>query len=513
MPTAGLLRSQRGAALIIVLSVLFALSLLTLASVETSETELSIAGSTTRRTQALLAAEAGMARADFVFQSNPMVTSATTLLGACNADTLLPNAYFSVAMDSSLPRRRVICVGRAGDGSAGVQALYEHGIHRRNVWNHAVFCGSGADGRPVLGPLLAHGPVHILAGGEPFEDDNGNGVWDLGEAFADVNHDLQYDPPTSSDSVAWDLDGPSQLLNHSTGMSLKLAPRVPAGEITTFGGEMVATLFAELRVRHGRIRLSGVPDLGQANVSGGAPGIKETLDAIYTEDGVTGTLGGSVFSDNGTARKYDFDTPPEMPNLDAPYTDPDGVPHASYMDYLRAHALVIPGGLDVKYGQPMALQSSGFGSISVNSTGLVQGSGIIYVEGDIRVLDFGDIRYDGRFTLVSEGDVRIDDDVLSKDEFATNDVLGVVSRGSIIVGATLDQPEISAALFAQEKLRVESSDSFIAGAVVANQIDLNRPTHVYFVSSLAANMPPGMPGSLELARSWRRVPRSWVELD
>lgn len=515
MSTARLLRSDRGVALVVVLSVLFALSLIALASVQTSETELSIAGNKTRRTQSLLAAEAGMARTDFVMLTSPQVTSAAALLGVINSDTLLPNASFMVAMDTTLPRRKVICLGKAGDGRAAIQVQYEHCINRRSIWNHAVFSGSGDNGRPVTGPLVAHGPVHLLAGGELFVDGNANGVWNSGESYTDVNHDGQYDPPTSSDSVSWDLSGTAQMLNSSSGMPGKLSSRVPTADVTQFGGESVRTLHAELRVAHGRVRLSGGSEAGQSNVTGGTPALKETLDAVYVEDGFTGSsAAGSVFSDNGVSNGYDFDTPPAMPNLDAPYTDSYGVPYTSYMAYLRANALVISGDLNLRDGQSMPLQASGFGSISVNSSGEVQGDGIIYVEGKIHVLDFGDVHYDGEFTLVSEGDVVIDEDLLSKDGFVTNDVLGIISHGRIVLGTANDQPEVTAALFAQEQIHVQDEDTFIAGAVVSNRFNLIRPCHVYFIPSLVENMPPGMPGTLgQTAKAWRRVPRSWVELD
>ena len=63
------------------------------------------------------------------------------------------------------------------------------------------------------------------------------------------------------------------------------------------------------------------------------------------------------------------DQTPEMPNLDLPYTDEFGVNYPSYMDYLRANALVISGNLELEYGQPVPLQASGNGSISMDSTG------------------------------------------------------------------------------------------------------------------------------------------------
>lgn len=509
------LRSPRGAALVIVLSVLLALSLLALASVGTTHTELSITGSSTRRTQSLLAAEAGMARADYILVSTPGVTAAGPLLTAINSDTLLPNASFQVAMDSTLPRRKVISLGRAGDGAAGVQALYEYGLNRKNVWNNAVFIGAGDNGRPVLGQLVAHGPVHLLGVGEAFEDDNSNGLRDAGEAFADFNHDGAYDPPVPPDSVAWSLSGTSAVLSHMAGMPGKIAPRMPAPEYVTYGGETVRTLHSELRVAHGMVDLGSGALAGQNNATGGSPAYKETLDGVYVEDGFTGEpASGSVHSDNGWANGYDLSAAPDVPNLDAPYTDSYGSDFDSYMDYLRARSLVIPGDLELSAGVDLPLQSSGYGSISMNSSGQIVGSGIIYVEGDIRMENTGDLQYDGVFTLVSEGDVEIDEDLIPKNDFVTNDVLGIVSHGEIRLGSGSDQPEVAAALFAQERIHVVGAHTFIAGSAVSNQIRADQPTHVYFVPGLADHLPPGLPGTDGLpGRVWRQVPRSWVELE
>jgi hypothetical protein len=512
------LRGDRGAALVIVLGVLFALSLLSLASFEASENEKTIVGNKARRTQAFLAAEAGMARADFVLSQNPLQTSADTLTSLINADTLLPNAHFRLAMDSTLPRRKVIALGFAGDGQSGIQVQYEHGRNRRSIWNNALFAGHGKDGRILSGTLEIHGSVHILGDGEPFVDANANGVWDSGETYTDVNHDSSYAPPIDPDSVALDLSsGASYLSNNYGALHGMFAPRLPPLPVTTYGGETVETLGAELRVANGKVKLSGAGDIGQANTTGGSPATKETFDAVYASDGYVGAAPDlSIHSDNGHANPYDFDaSPPAMPDLDAQYTDEYGTNYPSYMAYLKAHALVVPDSLVFQLGTAIPLMSSGHGSLSLDAAGNVQATGIIYVEGDFKTADGpGDFYYDGRFTIVSEGDMLLDEDLMSKDAFATNDVAGLISHGEIRIGTvTNEDPEFNAAIFAQEEIRVLTRTTHVAGAIVTNAVRADYPLQIYEVPALADNLPPGLPGTKGIPPvAWRMVPRSWVEL-
>ena len=513
------LRSERGAALVVVLGVLFALSLLSLAAVQTTENEMTIVGNKARRTQAFLAAEGGMARAQYIFRQNPLTTAADSLLDLMNADTVLGMSHFRLAMDSTLPRRRVIALGYSAEGQSGIQVLYEHGANRDNIWNNAIFTGHGNDGHTIVGPAEIHGSAHFLGGGETYVDANLNGVWDFGEPYQDANHDGAYDPPIHPDSSALDLTSAGNYLrNDYSGMIGTLASRVPALETTVYGTETVNTLSAELRVQHGRVALLGSDNVGAENSIGGVPAVKETYDAVYVTDGYSGdSPSGSVHSDNGYGSPYDLSRdPPEMPNLDDPFTDSFGNNHPTYMAYLKANALVVSDSLRIELGTSIPLMSSGFGSLSVDAAGNIDGSGIIYVEGNFTVADGpGDFYYDGRFTIVAEGDVILDEDLLSKGEFGTNDALGVVTPGSVRIGTvTNDEPELMMALFAQESVRVETRRTHVAGTIVSNHIQLDTTLESFQVPALTDNMPPGMPGTLaKPARAWRQVPRSWVEFD
>lgn len=508
-------RSEQGAALITVLFVLFALSLIGVMSVKRSDTEVSISGNKTHRTQAFLAAEAGLARADFIMNGNPAQLAADTLALLINADSLLPNAHFRVAMDTSLPRRRVISLGFAENGQAGVQVTYEHRTNPRSIWTNALFAGHGDDGLTIKGKVAVAGSIHVLGDGEPFTDTDGNGIRDAGEAFTDANHDGSYDGPIAPDSAALDMTGTTALTNNYTGIPGILSSRLPPLASTSFGGETVQTIGSELRIRHGRIAISGSAKIGQPNTSGGTPAVKETFDALYVNDGFAGGVpSDAVNSDNGWESSYDLEgNPPVMPNLDLPYVDAMGSSYPSYMAYLKAHALVISGDLNLDASQVLPLQVSGNGSIAMDGAGNLQASGVIYVEGNINMLSGSAILYDGRFTLVSEGDILVDTDFLSSGTFATDDVAGLVTPHRVELGSNAALLSVMAAVFAQERI-TGSRRAEVAGTLVSNHFEANEIPDVFQVPVLADSLPPRLPGTDHLpARTWRIVPRSWVELN
>jgi len=179
---------ERGAALIMTLFILVALTLIATVSVNMSETEMDIAGNMTKKTQALLAAEAGMARVEAVMAAYPDMVSRDSLSYIINSDTTLPHATFSVSMDTTMPLRQVIAVGRSEPGGvAAIQVTYRRRANPLNMWNNAIFAGHGQNSMSIRGNVGVHGSVHILGDGEPYIDVNGNGVWDVGESYTDAN--------------------------------------------------------------------------------------------------------------------------------------------------------------------------------------------------------------------------------------------------------------------------------------------------------------------------------------
>jgi hypothetical protein len=284
---------------------------------------------------------------------------------------------------------------------------------------------------------------------------------------------------------------------------------------------MVQTLEAALRVKNGNVVLDGNAKVGQPNVTGGTPAIKETLDGVYVTDGFSGSSAAlGVFSDNGFNSSYDLqDAPVKMPNLDEPYTDKLGNSYPTYMNYLKANALVIPSDLNLTTGGTQPFVSNGLGSISLDASGNLVISGIVYVQGNIN-LNAGDsgktaIQYDGKGMLVAEQDVNINTHLYARTMFPAQDLLGVVAHGSMEIGtgAGAAQLYLQGAYFAQEEV-INGKQNKIMGALVANSFGMTNVPDIFQVPGLARNLPPSMPGAADVdILAWRRVPRSWVELN
>jgi hypothetical protein len=510
------IQSERGAALIVALIILVALGMIAAISIEVSDTEMNIAGNYLNRSRALLAAEAGQARTEAVMNLNPDMTASDSLMAFINADTLLPNSHFKVAMDTGMPLRKVIAVGYSVQGgAAGIEVTYRHRLNPINIWNNAVFAGHGQNSMSIRGNVGIHGSVHILGDGEPFVDANSNGIRDAGEPYTDANHDGVYDAPMTADSVGLSMNGTASLTNNYDGMSATLSSRLPALPTTQYAGETVQTLDAELRLKHGTVELDGTGTIGDPNVVGGAPAVKETFDGAYASDGYTGSQGeNGVHADNGSGNGYDLpDGKVKMPNLDEPYTDKFGTSHISYMTYLKSNALVISGNLVLEQGIAQALISGGSGSIFMDAAGNLAVTGMVYVEGDIVIKGANPIEYDGRFTLISEGNVTMDADFLSKGIFPSDDAAGIIAHGRMDLGVNKSQLQLMGAFFAQEEI-ITTKQTELAGTLVSNYFGATQVPDIYQVPDLVKHMPPGMPGADDVyLYAWMRVPKSWVELD
>ena len=388
-------------------------------------------------------------------------------------------------------------------------------------WNAAIFAGSGQGGGVINGNVKVAGSVIILGNGEPFTDTNGNGVRDVGESYTDVDGDGSYDQPLTSSDTAMGLNGTAVVQNNYSGMPAALSSRIPALATAPYGGEDVLSLRAELRVKRGKVSLSGTGEVGATNVSGDAD--KETADAVYVTHGWSGNQGeAGVHSDNGTSSAYDLGNKLSFPNLTDPYTDPDtGTSYASYSAYLNANSLVVADDIDGSSDGRIVISDSinnfsasdGNGSISWNkATNTLTVSGIVRmnVSLDLAVKD-KPVTYVGSGTLYSTGDVRVHSDLLSQSTFPTVDALGVIAGNSMYLatGAGESQIKMTGAFYAQNKI-VSSKQNEIAGTFVSNYFDLgtNVPA-IYQVPSLADHLPPGMPPGARFVVvrliSWRRL--------
>jgi hypothetical protein len=320
--------------------------------------------------------------------------------------------------------------------------------------------------------------------------------------------------------LAYELTGTARIYNNYTGITSALSSRIPPIDTTTFNGELVNTLDAELRVKHGQVSLSGSATVGQPNASGN--NVKETMDGCYVNDGYTGNKGASqVYSDNGTNQGYDLENNLSFPNLSSPYTDPNtGYTYSSYQNYLSSNALVISGDLNLQPGVSYPSQSNANGSIYLDNNGNLQVSGIVYVDGNINI-NAGSggqkstpILFDGKGTLVSANNINISTHVLSQGMFPADDVIGFIATKDLNIGTGSGDSHLNVmgAFFAQDKI-TNAKQNQIAGAMVSNYFQMSNVPDLFHVPSLADNLPPGMPGGGTIyTYTYQIVANSWREL-
>lgn len=552
-----LLRNNSGSALVVALLMLIMLSFITIASVTTSVRDMDISQNTKDRTEAFYVAEAGLELAHAIIKNNASVIGNDVLLGYISPYTTMSNGSFNIALQGfilgTIPYKTVTSTGTASDGQAAVQVQLKRKRSDLNIWNNVMFAGSGQQGKAINGNVAYHGPVHILGDGEPFTDQNGNGNWDDADQFTDVNGNGTWQPgePLTTDTdgdgvwdsaepyqddngnnlydgtltatdLAFDIGGTAGEYNNYSGMPATISSRVPAIDQDYFGGEIVYTLEAELRVKHGTVNLSGDANIGQPNQTGGSPAVKETVDGTYVTDGYGGTSGtANVYSDNGYSEAYDLGDELSFPSMNNSYTDPlTGVTYANFSSWLQANALVISGDVTLKPGVAYAGASNGYGSISMDNNGNLSISGIVYFTGNVSFNDGsgkynGDpIKYDGRGTIVSGGSMYINTHVLSKDQFPTNDVMGFLSTHDLSIGTGpgASQLDIMGAFFAQNQITNVKQNN-LAGAMVSNYFSVTNVPHMFFIPSIVDNLPPGMPGGGTITKyTYKKVLGTWREL-
>jgi hypothetical protein len=542
---------ERGSALLLALIIMVMLTLVFVAAITTSVTDMDISENVKEKTSSFYVAEAGLEYGMGVLKSNPDMLSNDSLMMLINASPALGGGTYNVQVSGTVPYKTLTSTGNAEDGEAQIQVGVKRTRDPLNIWNNIVFAGVGQAGKAIAGNVRFHGPVHILGEGEPFTDINNNGQWDAADTYNDLNGDGEWDTgePLVSDGdgdgqwddaepftdvngsgaydgaltvvdLAYNLVGSAGIFNNYSGISSNLSTRIPPLDTTTFNGEVINTLSAELRVKHGQVSVSGSATVGQPDASGNS--IKETMDGCYVNDGYTGNKGTSqVYSDNGTNQPYDLENDLSFPNLIDAYTDPNtGYTYSSYQNYLFGNALVISGDLTLQPGVQYPAQSNAYGSIYLDNSGNLQISGIVYVTGNINInsgsggLKSTPILFDGKGTLVSANDVNISTHVLSKGTFPTEDVIGFIAREDINIGTGAGDSHLNimGALYAQGKI-TNAKQNQIAGAMVSNYFQVENVPDFYHVPSIVENLPPGMPGSgTTYIYTYQIVPNSWREL-
>lgn len=497
-----LYKNETGMALAIALLFLAVLTLLGSTAVMVTTTDMKIGGNYMTSKQAFYVAEAGLelmksylkydrnvdtnhswANADFYF---PSPTGTITVTNSADYYSIgLPESVRTINVGSSPgtfsirlknvgtpfnPNR--IFVESTGT-MAGATAVLEECLSLKDYgpWSNAIFAGSGAI---MKGNADIRGSVHIL----------GTGL-------------------TSTD-YAVNMSGGAMIGNNYNGMDATLRALIPS-----IGSP--ESLDAELRVKRGKVGLSGAATVGQPETTSSN---KDTVSGAYVTDGYGGTAGASsVYSDNGAGHGYDLGDDISFPSLNDPYTDPDtGINYSAYADYLTVNAFTYTESLNISADTGSFTIGDTKGSIGWNkSAATLTISGLVKVTGDIDLAKKNKaVTYKGKGTLYSTGKISIHDNVLpsaADGGFPTNAIGLIATQDIEITGDS--HLKAAGAFYAQNKIK-SSKQNEILGTFVANYFDMgSQVPKIYQVPALATNLPPGMPGSqgyyVVTVISWKEV--------
>ena len=540
------LKSNKGTALMTSIMVMMMVATLGISYIALTSANLFRANRDVRRTTAFYLAEAGLE--DIVAQ---IMTAGTS-----NGGIIIAQTYNTTSLLNGLKAGTTgtVWVELTSDNhiatitsSATYKGITDTVQARLNakslgVWDNAIFAGIGQSGRGINGNVDIRGSVHILGEGDPFTDLNGNGVRDVAEPYTDLNHngrydsgepfvdtdgngvwspaepyidsnmDGEYNAPFTAHDLAENLSGSANIGNNYNGIPATLSSHIPALITQNFDGEMVQTLNAELRVKHGIVDISGAAKVGSPNQTGNS--IKETLDGTYVSDGFGGNKGtGSVNSDNGTTQKYDLGDKVTFPSILLPYTDPNtGVQYSTYEAWLVAHSLLVTV-TTINSSTSSFTYGDGTNSISWNkSTSTLTTNGIVRMSGDLDISTKGStVNTTGHGTIFSQGSIRVHGNVLPIGTFPIVDALGVIAKYDINFATGTGESQLNAcgAWFAERKIRVAKQSQF-AGTYVSNYFDMgsNVPS-IFQVPALSSHLPPGMPGGSNVIAasiiSWKHV--------
>lgn len=534
-----------------------------------SITNLAFSKRTVLRAEALSAAEAGVEQGiSFIMSGGPNGEAAgewRTNHPSSNPNDHLHDGWYTESLgdDTSFKlctisgsgvtdgKIAITSIGQAQSGGTTltrtVKVVISYSNENVSVWNNVIFGGVGQAGKSVNGNVAIKGSVHLLGDGEnftdsdldlvwddkdesytdsnhngkhdltePFVDTDGNGVWSAREDFIDNNGNGTRDPALTVTDMASEVSGNANIGNNYSGMSALLRSKVSDPAIGSFHGEAVETLQSKLRVKHGRVSISGSATVGDVDQTGN--GIKETLEGAYVSDGFGGTAGtGSVNSDNGYQNGYDLgDGVVDMPSVVyKPYTSDSGtdsgVTYINYMAYLKQHATFVSGDLTINKGTAYSVTGPN-GSLNIDAAGNMTITGIVYVQGNISIGPKNTtITYSGKGTLACTGTAYMHNNILPAGKFATNDALGIIAadKAELATGSGDAQLTMALAVYAEHRI-ISSKQNQIAGTFVSNYYEMTNVPSIFQVPDLATNLPPGMPGGHPIYLSSVKTD-SWME--
>ena len=507
------LKDEKGIALVVALLFLTLLSLLGIAGIITSSTDTKIAGNTLSSTKALYIAEAGLARAEAELindLNNDQNIANSSFIATSGTITITPSstAFYTVFSDISFGagsytiqfknygtapnyESAIVLVRSTGTGPNSSTITLERYLSAENIspWNNAIFAGGGGGAAPITGNVIIAGPIHLL----------GNGL-------------------AATDTVFVNQTG--NCLNSNIGMDAILAGKIAGG--TT------SDLDAKFRVKNGRIDMTvGSGKIGESTSP--FKGIYVTTGADSGGDGVNDDIlggynsgaGQNLYADKGanSAEAYDLgDYNITLPSIDTTWmnahsknltgaTQSDGAPTPKG---LIAGALELTGKYKVgpTWYYPDINQSDANGSISFDSS-----TSVLTISGIVKVTSLkisSDITYAGKGTIYVTGTTNIDGNVLpaTAASYPTTNVLGVVSTGNMALPSS-SQKLLTGAFYSAGTI-TSNKQNELAGTIVCQNFNITAQVpKIWQVPSLAANLPPGMPGS---GQNWVFTKKTWREI-
>ena len=407
-------------------------------------------------------------------------------------------------------------------------------VRNVNIWNNAVFAGTGAGGRAIDGNVDIRGSMHILGDGEafsdlnnnakwdaaePYTDSNKNGVWDPGEPFTDNNGDGVrnlaepyndtnwngvYDPPLTQTDLNSSFYGDAHVGNHYSGMPVSLEALIPPAP--KING--IEQLNSEVRVKHGQIAINGTATIGTDKAIDGGTS-KSKIDGAYVSDGWTGNQGASqVYSDNGTNTGYDLNhIAIQMPIISGigaqEYKDPNtGVIYTTEEQYLDAKALTIPVNTITAATSSFSYGPDANGNAITwdKATGTLNLKGVIRVVGDLQIGVKDTIRYTGNGTIYATQDIKVDGNFLpaAGTTFPTTARAGLIAKRHMLLaaGAGSAQLSMAGAFYAQGTVlqpKAEPDSRHVCGQLLR------------YGNERSQHLPGARPGSEHAPRNaWRQ---------
>ncbi len=392
-----------------------------------------------------------------------------------------------------MPVRSTGAIGATEPSSQVVQSDIRVLVFRLSIWDNAIFAGAGQAGKSVTGNVEVRGSVHVIGdSANPTLLDWGGGA-SVRNSYVDAGTDSN-----------WGAD----------------AVKLPSLPVMDINGEMIQSLDAEVRVKHGDIDYGGNSSMGDPNVTGNAH--KETLDGFYADGTVT--LSGSAAIHADESGDYDIKENIPFPTLDSPYVDPaTGTLYGSHRVYLNTRGLTLPvNEISTNTAAFSVSDASGNSADWDPATRILNIQGVLRVDGNLQIGKNGAaqrVEYSGAGTIYATGDINIRWSLMPVGDYL-NTAPGITHNLGLIADEDVNIAtaggaswlKIMAAIYGEDEINI-AKQTRIGGALVGNYFDMgNNVPQVWQVPKLAVNLPPGMPGSDPLLYAQRSEVANWMHM-